>query len=124
MLGYTIFNVSILPDLLINLHNFYNIIIFYVDLLFIFEGVIIVSIILLSTGGGLGKKVLDAAIKTVQFGAGATVIATGYNTGFGSKLKPSSNSGDSNNSNTTGNNSSDNNTNNNNSSSNDNKSNK
>jgi hypothetical protein len=119
----TIFNISILPDLLINLHYFYNLIIEYVDLLFIFEGAIIGSMILLSAGKGLGKKVLDAAIKKVQLGAGATVIATGNNTGFGSKLKPSSNSGESNNgNNNSGDNTSDDNTNNN-SSGNDNKSN-
>jgi hypothetical protein len=75
----------------------------------------------------LVKKVLDTAIKTIQLGAGATVITTGYNTGFGSKLKPSSNSGDSNNSNTPdnkSNNSSGNDNKSNNSSGNDNKSNK
>jgi hypothetical protein len=125
---FTVFNISILPDLLISLHNFYNLIVEHVDLLYIFEGTIIGSIILLSAGKGFGKKVVDAAIKTVQFGAGATVIATGYNTGFGSKLKPSSNSGESNNNdNTSGNNTSGNNTSgdntNNNSSGNDNKSN-
>lgn len=92
----TIFNISILPNLLINLHYFYNLIIEYVDLLFIFKGAIIGLIILLSAGKGLGKKVLDAAIKIVQFGTGATVIATGYNTSFGSNLKLSSNSGESN----------------------------
>ena len=49
----------------------------------------ITSIIMLSTGSG--KKVIDAIIKGLQIGAGATVIATGVNTGFGTKLKPSSN---------------------------------
>jgi hypothetical protein len=77
-----IFNIFILPDLLINLHYFYNLIIDYVDLLFIFEGAIIGSIFLLSAGKGLGKKVFDTAIKTVQLGVGATFICTGYNTGF------------------------------------------
>ena len=51
----------------------------------------ITSIIMLSAGSG--KKVVDAIIKGLQIGAGATVIATGVNTGFGTKLKPSSNNG-------------------------------
>jgi hypothetical protein len=48
----------------------------------------ITSIIMLSAGSG--KKVVDAIIKGLQIGAGATVIATGVNTGFGTTLKPSS----------------------------------
>jgi hypothetical protein len=42
---------------------------------------------------GSGKKVVVAIIKGLQIGAGATVIATGVNTGFGTNLKPSSNNG-------------------------------
>jgi hypothetical protein len=45
MQGYTIFNIFISPDLLISFHKFYNLIVEYVDLLFIFEGAIIGAII-------------------------------------------------------------------------------
>lgn len=72
------FNLSILSDLFINLDNFYYLIVKGLDLLFIFEDMLIGSIILLSSG--FGKKILDAAIKTIQVGAGVTVIATGINT--------------------------------------------
>ena len=51
----------------------------------------ITSIIRLSSGSG--KRVVDAIIKGLQIGAGATVIATGVNTGFGKNFKPSSNNG-------------------------------
>ena len=52
----------------------------------------ITSIIMLMSGSG--KKVVDVIVKGLQIGAGATVIATGINTGFGTKLKPSSNNGE------------------------------
>jgi hypothetical protein len=93
----SIFNIYILPDLFINLYNYYNLIVKHLELLFIFEGMLIGAIILLSSG--LGKKVLDAAIKTVQVGAGVTVIATGINTGLGTKLTGSKDGNTNNNTN-------------------------
>jgi hypothetical protein len=50
----SIFNISILPELFINFYNFYNLIMEHLELLFIFEGMLIGAIILLSSG--LGKK--------------------------------------------------------------------
>jgi uncharacterized membrane protein YczE len=95
----SVFNISILHELFIKIYNFYNLIVEHLELLFIFEGMLIGAIILLSSS--LDKKILESAIKTVQVGVGVTVIATGINTGLGTKLTGNKDESKSNNTNNT-----------------------
>jgi hypothetical protein len=76
-------------NILINLIHYFNnfkIIFNLFDdyMILVFGIALFISIINFS--GKAGKTIIDGVIKAGQLLAGATVVATGYNTGFGTKL--------------------------------------
>jgi|SRR5277367_635602 len=50
--------------------------------------IVIITTLIYFSGKKAGEKIVDGLIKGLQIGAATTVIATGINTGFGTKLKP------------------------------------
>jgi len=78
---------------ILNIINYFEVNIISIIILNKDISIITISSIILFSN--FGKKVIENAVRIIQVGAGGTVIATGINTGFGTKLAKPQSSGNS-----------------------------